>query len=256
MKKLYVIISLVFVLLLAMFGLYVFKTEKYLKDVGEPVTVYYALETIQPRTQITENLIGEKKIAAAAIESTVITNKADIINMYSNYNTIIPKGSMFYKGTVIDKKELHDEAFLDIPEGYLLTHINVTMLTSYTSSILPDNYIDIYVSTSDQNGKTIFGKLFSNIKVRGVKTCDGLNVFENSDESRVPCIVQFAVPEAQYILLNRVETINRYGIDSRITLIPVPNNQAYKNPDGEVPSEVDNKYLEDLIINLSNEIDK
>ena len=219
----------------------------------QPTTVYYALETIQPRRQITENLIGQKKVAAAAIESTVITNKADIINMYSNYNTMIPKGSMFYKGTVVDKNELPDVALLGMPDGYTLGYITVTMLTSYTSSILPDNYIDIYVSTRDPNGKALVGKLFSNIKVKAVKTSDGLNVFENSDERRVPSIVQFAIPDEQFLLLKRIDTINNFGIDSRITLIPVPNDQKYKNPDGEVTPEVDSKYLEDYIINLSNE---
>ena len=40
----------------------------------------------------------------------------------------------------------------------------------------------------------IVGKLMQDVKVLAVKTSDGKNVFENSDESRVPYVIIFALP--------------------------------------------------------------
>ena len=76
------------------------------------------------------------------------------------------------------------------------------MSTSYVNSIVPGGYIDLYVRTTDRTtGEVKVGKFIENIKVLGVKTGDGLNVFENTDEQRVPAYIIFAVPSEQHIYL-------------------------------------------------------
>jgi Flp pilus assembly protein CpaB len=84
------------------------------------------------------------------------------------------------------------------------------MLTSYTNSIVPGNYIDIYIST-EQNNKALVGKLLKNVKILAVKTSDGKNVFENSEELRVPTVVIFSLPEDQHLMLRNIE---EYLMDS------------------------------------------
>lgn len=90
----------------------------------------------------------------------------------------------------------------DVAEGETLYYLTVNMLTSYTNSILPGNYIDIYLSTKENN-KALVGKILENVKILAVKTSDGKNVFENSDESRTPYVIIFALPEEQHLLLRK-----------------------------------------------------
>ena len=216
------------------------------------VTVYYAKQTIQPREKITDDLIAEVKLPVKVAELGALTNKSDIVDMHANYNTMIPKGSMFYKGTIVPRQELADISLLDIPKGYTLAYMPVTMLTSYTNSILPENYIDIYISTKNSNGMVLVGKLLQNVKILAVKTSDGLNVFENSNENRIPSIIQFALPNEQYILLKQIDAINKYSTQAKLDLAPVPINMEYKDSTGKtIEPTVDSKYFKDYIENIS-----
>jgi len=219
----------------------------------KPIAVCYAKEEIQPRQQITDDKIGTKQIASAAVENTVYRNCNEVRNQYANYNTIIPKGSMFYNGTVIPAADLPDAALRDIPNGYTLYSMQVDMNSTYMNSLLPDNYIDIYVLTKDPGGKAVVGKFLSNVKIRAVRDANGLNVFENSSERRIPSRLFIAVPDEQFLLLKRVETINQNGIGSRITLTPVPI-AVITEGDSSLTPTVSSKYLEEYVTALSKEV--
>ena len=108
------------------------------------------------------------------------------------------------------------------------------MLTSYTNSILPGNYIDIYLSTKETD-KALVGKLLENVKILAVKTSEGLNVFEDSTDARTPHVIIFSLPEEYHLLLRKINAINSYSIASaeskfsRIEIIPVPGACAFVN---------------------------
>ena len=78
----------------------------------DPVRVPYALQTIEPRTKITEDMIGYLEISQGAIKGNIVTNADYLINnktdMYTNVNSSIPQGSLFYKAQVIPEEELPD----------------------------------------------------------------------------------------------------------------------------------------------------
>ena len=130
------------------------------------------------------------------------------------------------------------------------------MLTSYTNSILPNNYVDIYLSTKD-DGKALVGKLLKNIKILAVKTSDGKNVFEGGDTSRVPYVIIFSLPEEQHLLLRKVNAINNFSVAnenggfSRIEITPVPTNVNIDNRTDELVSEVSSEYLKEYILNMA-----
>ena len=200
--------------------IYVGYTIKVQKAI-EPVVIPYAKVTIQPRTKITEEMIGYMTVAQAAVDDmgdNLIKNKKELIDYYSNVNTMIPKGSLFYKSAVVEKDKIAGSALFDLKDDEVLHYLSVNMSTSYVNSIVPGGYIDLYVrETDEETGKARVGKFIRNIKVLAVKTSDGLNVFENSDEQRVPSYVLFAAtPEEHQYLVTAAEL--------GITVFPVPTS--------------------------------
>ena len=222
----------------------------------KPVNIPIAKVTIQPKTEITADMITVIKVPKEALKGSYYDSTSAIIGKYSNVNTVIPAGSLFYRESVTTKDDLPDSALYDVPEGETLFYLTVNMLTSYTNSILPGNYIDIYISTKE-NGKALVGKLLKDVKILAVKTSDGKNVFENSDETRIPYVIIFSLPEEQHLLLRKINAINNYSIYSgnsgfsRIDIIPVPTTANFENSDEQITSNVTSQYLQDYILNMA-----
>ena len=222
----------------------------------KPVSIPVAKVTIQPKTEITADMITVIKVPKEALKGNYIDNTSSVIGKYSNVNTVIPAGSLFYKESVTTKEDLPDSSLYDVPEGETLFYLTVNMLTSYTNSILPGNYIDIYISTKE-NGKALVGKLLKDVKILAVKTSDGKNVFENSDETRVPYVIIFSLPEEQHLLLRKINAINNYSVYSgnsgfsRIDIIPVPTTANFEGSDEQITSNVTSQYLQDYILNMA-----
>ena len=86
-----------------------------------PISVPYAKETIKPGTQITEDMIGTKNVSSETVnDGMAFTNINDVKNKYANADSVIPKGSLFYKRSVVEKNQLPDEIIYDYPDGYVL----------------------------------------------------------------------------------------------------------------------------------------
>ena len=218
-----------------------------------PIDVPYAKERIMSGTQITSKMVGITKVPPSMLEGDVIRDQSKVIDKYANADTIIPKGSLFYDRTVVEKDELPANIILDYPKGYVLYNMKVNTETTYGNSIYPGNYIDIYlkVERDDYNGTTdnkeervMLGKLISHIKVISVRDSDGLPVFDNVDENRAPAMVIFAVPEEYYILLSKASYLRTYSS----TLIPVPTNESLKENPGDV------EISSDTLKNWINEV--
>ena len=196
-----------------------------------PVKVPYAKVTIQPRTKITEDMIGYIEVLPSMVNSDTIKNVQNIVGKWSNYNTLIPAGSLFYNTTVITSAELPDSALVFIPEGYTPFNLSVNTNTTYGNSIFPNNYIDIYLKALDADGKPIVGKLIENVKVLAVKDKNGRHVFENSEEERTPATIIFAVPEDIHLLLRQALALSNVKSVST-ELIPVPTTESYSAEPG------------------------
>lgn len=198
-----------------------------------PVKIPSAKTTIQPRTKITEDMIEYVEVLPGMIQSNTIRQVANIVGKWSNYNTVIPKGSLFYTETVVSADELPDSALVGIPDGYTPFYLSVTTATTYGNSIFPNNYIDIYFKALDEDGKPMVGKLIENIKVLAVKDRNGKHVFENSDEERTPAVIIFAVPEDMHILLREASYLANIK-EIAAEIIPVPTTQSYSAEPGTI----------------------
>lgn len=188
----------------------------------ELVEVPYALQTIQPRTYITDSMVGTMNVPKSFLVGQYYTQKKNIVGKYSNYNTIIAKGSIFYVDLVTSKDELPDSAFQDVPEGYTVINYSVNVATTYANSMAPGSYINIYYKSLNDDGEVMFGKFISNIKVLDVKDSTGQHVFENSEEPRTPAFMLFAVPEETHLLLRKALYLKEYAVE----LILVPNTKT------------------------------
>ncbi len=220
-----------------------------------PITVPYAKQRIPCGVQITSKMVGTTNVPPTMLDEQVLRNVQDVVDKYSNADTVIPEGSLFYKRTVVEKDDLPANIILDYPSGYVLYNMAVTTETTYGNSIYPGNYIDIYlkVETKDIEGysrpseedRVMLGKLLSHVKVISVRDADGLPVFENLEETRSPAMIIFAVPEEYYILLSKASFLRTY--DSK--LIPVPTNESLKDSPGEV--EMSSESLKEWINNVT-----
>lgn len=226
----------------------------------EPVKVPYALTTIQPKTKITDDMIGYMNVARGAIKETVVVDPSKIIGKYSNINTMIPEGSMFYTAALTTKEQLPDSALFDVPEGETLYYLPINMETSFNKSIMPGNYIDIYVQTTtgeigktdslppSQGYKALVGKFLSDIKILAVRTADGKNVFDNTDQTLVPSTMIFSLPEEYHLLLRKAAYIGKIGEYKEIEIIPVPKTTKGSNEnDGKIQTTVSSSYIKNFI---------
>lgn len=188
----------------------------------ELVDVPYAVETIQPRTYITDKMVGTMRVPRSFLVGKYYTQKNNIVGKYSNYNTIIAKGSIFYVDLVTSKEDLPDSAFQDVPEGYTVINYPVDIESTYANSMAPGSYINIYYKSLNDDDEVMFGKFISNIKVLDVKDSTGQHVFENSEEPRTPAFMLFAVPEETHLLLRKALYLKEYAVE----LLLVPNTQT------------------------------
>lgn len=209
-----------------------------------PVSVVYAKETIQPRTKITADMLGEKSVPLALVQGAdnVLKTKAEVIDKYTNVNTVIPKFSLIYKEAVLEREQLPDVAVLNVPDGQVLFNLPVSTETTYGNSMYPNNYFDIYFKSTDDSNKVQYGKLINNVKILAVKSSDGSNVFENSEQIKQPSMLIFALPNNLNIMLKKAIYLKDYNAE----LLPVPVKEAVNQKNSSIPT-LSSTYLASFI---------
>lgn len=210
------------------------------------IEVPYAKVALSAREVIEAEKVGTMKIPKSMIISNpnIITSQSDVLNKYVSYASNIPENGLFYKEQVMTAKEMPDSAFADIPEGYTIFSLGVTLHTTYGNSIFPGNKIDLFVKAEEDDGRVIFGRLIKSIKVLAVKDSEGNHVFESTVEARTPSELLFAVPDEMYSLLMKAGYIG-----SGLEIIPVPRNAEYTSK--ESATEVSSEYIQEFIQNKS-----
>lgn len=212
--------------------------------VADLVNMPVASEDIQPRTLITNNLVKTVKVPSKLLEGSFYTQVKDIVGKYSNYNSMIAQGSLFYKSLLIEAKNMPNAEYADVPDGYTVVSYKVDMDSTYANSMEPETYINIYFKAiSDEDDKIMFGKFVRNVKILAVKDSSGLNVFESSEEVRTPAYLIFAVPDGIFELIKKAQYI---ADDYDIEFTLVPNTIELTEKDTvSVSSEEIRDYIKD-----------
>ena len=231
------------------------------------VEVYYANQTIQPKTLITADMVSKTQVPASFIKGDYYKNYEDIVGKYSNYNTMIANGSIFYTDLLIEESSLPDSALLKVEDGDKLVSYRVDTETTYGNSLMPGNLVDIYVKLLNNEGKVVYGKLMEQVEILAVKDDEGRNVFESTEEVLVPAFLYFGLPENKYLLFSALGYIKEEFSDPSIEIVFVPNTMKYED---KTAVQVTSTYLynyiltniqkidnqEDLYNNLINEIEQ
>lgn len=208
-----------------------------------PITgIPVAAETIQPRTKITSDMVDTISVAPIVLQNNVYRTVNSVVGKYSNYNTIIPEGSLFYTEALTTEAELPDSALVQLEAGQVAYNFPVTMSSTYGNSIYPGNKIDIYMKAVNEEGTLMVGKLIENVKVLAVKDSQGRHVFENSSESRTPAFLIFGLEPELNILLRKASYMSTFSVE----IFPVPHGVSGEN---EAPGAtvVSSQTLKDFI---------
>ena len=204
----------------------------------QPVSVPVAATTIQPRTEIKADMITTVEVPSVVVNQSVYRSVEALIGKYTNVNSVIPEGSMFYYQTVIDKKQLPDSSFVEVGEDKIPYLFSVDLESSFINSVYPGNKIDIYMKAEDESGKVMIGKLIADLEVVAVKDSNGKDVFENTEEERQAAYFIFGLDEEIHILLRKATYL------SSVDLIPVPHGVTVSS---DTETRVSTEYLRNYI---------
>ncbi len=154
----------------------------------------------------------------------VITNSSEIIGSYVNNGTSIPAGGMFFVDQVVDREEVTQTDFDNIPDGYTIYWLQATNQSTYANSIYPGDKIDLWISGRER--LIVYDEFINSIDVLEVKDSQGRNVFDDA-ENRTPAWLSFAVTDEMFTYLNVL-------VDDGYTIVPVPRNKMYTEEGKEV----------------------
>jgi len=214
---------------------YTFTLNKTVKPKRVPV----AATTIQPRTQITSDMIKYVEVPEAYISDNALIEENKILNYYSNYNTLIPAGSMFYAETVVKEQTMPNYLMSLLKEGeYAVSFKLDDKGLADGSGIMPGDKIDLYMKVTSDEGSVMLGKLLENVEILTVTDNDGNNVYEVSDGSRKPEHLIFGVQEDVFLLLLRSNYID-------VEMFPVPHGKWID--DAEATTKLTTQELIDYI---------
>ena len=191
------------------------------------ISVPYAVERIDSGKKIeTDNIQYKEVTSSTTRNSEIITNSALLEGKYICTGNAVPKDGFFYTSQVCDKEAIKNSVYDVLPDGYTLYNLPVDSQMTYADSIMPGDYIDLYLSATDDNNKVIYGKLIESIEVLRVRDSSGRDLFWDSDASNSAYLL-FTISDEFSKILNVADRIRGNNIE----IIPVPRDASYtKNP--------------------------
>lgn len=149
-------------------------------------------ETIYPRQKITKDDIDYIEVPSVFINDLMFIKEDEIINMYSDIQTKIPKNSPFYKENLFKEEDLPDYPSILLNEDQVVYNLNTDLIKLSGNSIVVGQKIDIYTTLTQRNEKPIVDLLVSSVRVIGVKDKKGLDI-SNPESNNIPYIVLLAL---------------------------------------------------------------
>ena len=209
------------------------------------IEVPYAVEKIDAGKKIESDNIKYKQITKSSTkDSDIVTNLSSLNNMYVCIGTSVPTNGFFYQSQLCEKEELPNSVLDTIPDGYTLYNLKVNNEMTYANSILPGDYIDLYLSAVDDDRQVIYGKLIESIEVAKVTDSSGKDVFWDTSAGDSAFLL-FAVPDEYADLLEIAELITTNSIE----ITPVPRSASYTQNPGE--TSIASDYLRNFIMSKS-----
>lgn len=211
------------------------------------ISIPYAVEGIDAGKKIENDNISYKQITKSTTkDNDIITSLAQIEGKYICTGTSVPKNGFFYASQICEKEELPNSILDNIPDGYTVYNLKVNNEMTYANSIMPGDYIDLYLSAVDDDRQVIYGKLIESIEVLSVRDSSGRDVFWDTSAGDSAYLL-FAVPDEYHKLLEVSELIT----GNSIKITPVPRSASYTQNPGE--TKISSDYLYNFIMSKAAE---
>ena len=140
-------------------------------------------------------MISKTSVPASFIKGEYYREYTDIVGKYSNYNTMIAEGSIFYYDLLVEEKNLPDAIFYDVNEGERIVSFPVTTESTYGNSIMPSNKVDVYVKIMEGD-KVVYGEYFEKIeKFNTNYSPERLEILSNRVEKEIGDYLIYIVAE-------------------------------------------------------------
>ena len=251
--------TLTFILVIVLIVIVYFFYSYLVRQATSPIKVPYATELITAKSEIKTSMVANVQISGTFTSTSgsgLAQTQGAVIGKYVAEGYQVPKFSFFYKEALTDEESVDTTAFDGIPDNYTIYALEVDFNTTYGCSIMPGNYIDLYIQSSyvgdtGDEPKVIFQQFIKSIRVERVVDEEGMDIFsiENeTDETLKPKLLYFSVPIAHYELLKKAEKVQ-----TDIKLVPVPRNAGYS----AIPenTEIVNRAIVDFIEAETESID-
>ena len=208
----------------------------------QPVEIPICSATLISGTKITEEHISYTEVPNDVVENMgyLVTYVDDIIGKLVSYDSKIPQNGFFFSENLILEEDMPDSMFANIQDGYTVFTMEVDSKKTSGNAIFPDDTVDLYLSTTSDDGLAVYGRFIKSIQVLAVKDGEGNDVFVDRDNHTDPALLAFAVPEYLFLLLKKAEMV---GIELDI----VARNDSYT--ENAEPTEIVSEELENMIIN-------
>jgi hypothetical protein len=240
-KNTVTIIGVVIVLIILYYGY-----SSTIKKAVNPTRVPIAAHDLQPQTQITSSDIKWIEVPSVSKDKNVLTNSSAIVGKYVGVNSMIPEGSMFYASSVVEKEDLPGNWLTLLSTDEIPIYYSVTLVSTFSNSIQPGDYVDIYMrGKSDKEGKYFYGKFIEN------KDSSGKDVFTSSGDVGTPAYIYFGLEKDYYYILTKASFL------TDVQLMMVPHGGAVPLVgDVEVTSKFLREWVESHTDNSADEIEK
>jgi len=205
----------------------------------------YAKTTLTSRHVITADDLGYVEVAESVLkkQNNIIKSNGLVIGMQVKYDTTIPANSFFYGSMLAAATEQPGYVLSNIPENYRAFNLKVTSSMTHVSSMIPGNYIDLYISGKDAaTGKLVYGRLIKSIEILAVLDKNENSVYESGSDITAASQIVFAVTDEMADLLDKADLLTSQSIK----IIPIARNASYSANPGE--TLIDETYLREMIL--------
>ena len=202
------------------------------------IQVPYSISGVDSSKKIDTSDVGYKDLTQSTLKNNdIVTNITALDGKYICTGDSVAANDFFYESQLCDKKELKNFIYDELADDEKLYTLSVDFKDTYADSIMPGDYIDLYLRATDDNDKVIFGPLIESIRVLAVRDSSGRDLFWDSEAGNTAALL-FGVSDNLHKLLNVAEDISGYSIK----IIPVPRSSSYTANPGETRMVSDELY--------------
>ncbi len=212
-RPLFVLVGILFGLVILFIALYFYLD--YRLGMKEVAIAKYSLKN---RTLISEDEIEFIKVPESYLNEEVLVLKEDIVGKYVKINTLIPKGSFFYKGALDDYENIKDKLGNELLEGEVNFDISANNIKVNQAYLTKGMYVDIYLTINTD--KVLSDLLINNVRIIGLYDNNHHEIKDYDNDSYLQDI-SLAVNKEALPYLNKAEVIGELSI--------VVSNDSYKN---------------------------